>query len=323
MQSNDFPFSFVRSMQFFWGPTLIIPMLLGLFRLARPADPRQLAQQFIKALCIIAASITLLEVLLVALGVSPDAIPWVTNVYKGPHRPFGLPAYPQPNAVFLALLFWLSFLWEVPGKFHRILTFVALGLTFGGTGQVTFLALLPLWTRKPILFFFVALVALGILMGGATITEQHSGRGLFEKFDLAYLGILATVFINVASSLLSQFSNANLLMGSSFISGAATTGLTHDWAYFDVFYVHGLIGLVGYILLYGTIVYVACPRETSRQMRIYFMMVVMCANFHYGTLNYYVGQMLFSCLAALGIYRLYPIRQKRSEPAPQIATVTP
>ena len=30
LRSNDFPFSFIRSMQFFWGPTLIIPMLLGL-----------------------------------------------------------------------------------------------------------------------------------------------------------------------------------------------------------------------------------------------------------------------------------------------------
>jgi len=297
-------------MQFFWGPALIIPMLLGLFRLAKLVNPRRLAQQFIKSLCFIAAGITLVEVVIVAAGVPPDALPWVTNVYKGPHRPFGLPAYPQPNAVFLALLFWLSFIWEVPGKFHRFFSFIALGLTFGGTGQLTFLALLPLWTRKPLLFFVVALAALGILMGGATITNQHAERGIFEKFDLAYLGILISVFMNVSNSFLSQFSTSDLLMGSSFISEKATKGLTHDWAYFDVFYVNGLIGLGAYILLYGTIIYVACPREASRQMRIYFVLIVMLANFHYGTLNYYIGQMLFSCLAAIGIYRLYPTSER-------------
>jgi membrane protein YqaA with SNARE-associated domain len=80
---------------------------------------------------------------------------------------------------------------------------------------------------------------------------------------------------------------------------------------------------VGYILLYGAVLYVACPREAPRQMRIYFVLIAMFANFHYGTLNYYIGQMLFSCLAALGIYRLYPARRKRLEPELQPATVNP
>jgi hypothetical protein len=40
-------------------------------------------------------------------------------------------------------------------------------------------------------------------------------------------------------------------------------------------------------------------------MKVYFTVVVMLANFHYGTLNYFVGQFLFSVLAALRVYGTY------------------
>jgi hypothetical protein len=319
-RSDGFPFNFVRSIQFFWGPVFLTPMLLGLFRLSgAPADPRKTAQDYIKALCIVAAGITFLEVVLIwFLHVPPTALPWIPFAYLGFHRPFGLAAYPQPNAVILALLFWLSFLYEVPGRWHRFLAFCALCLTLGATGVMAFIALLPLWTRRPFLYSVLATVPVIGAVSFATLTSQWASQGLLWKFDLVYWDVMREMFSRVFTKMLSRFSESDILMGASSISPQAATGLTHDWAYFDIFYVSGLIGLTGYIILYAVMTYLACPREVPVAMRLYFVIIALAANFHYGTLNYFIGQALFSCLAALNIYRNYRVTRTRENRAPQI-----
>jgi hypothetical protein len=303
----DFPFNFIRSLQFFWGPALLTPMLLGLFRMtAHPLDPVETTRGYIRWLCIITSAITFIEVFLVwGLHIPPTALPWVQAVYSGPHRPFGLATYPQPNAVLLAMLFWLSFLYEVKGNWHRVFTAAALAITLGGTGVITFLALAPLWSRKPFMLSAVAAIGLVCLVATATMTSQYATSGLLWKLDWAYLQVMAKIFSGVFSAMLAQFTQNDILMGSQIITPRAATGLTHDWAYFDVFYVSGLIGLFGYVALYSVLVFLATPAKISRSMRLYFAMIVMIANFHYGTLNYFIGQAFISTLAALNIYRTY------------------
>ncbi|MDE2111698.1 MAG: hypothetical protein KGJ79_11200 [Alphaproteobacteria bacterium] len=307
VRSGTFPFDFVRSIQYFWGPALLAPMLLGLFRIAStPEKASVTTQRYIYLLCIIASSITLIELFAVwVLKIPPLTLPWVTKVYGTMHRPFGLPAYPQPNAVLLALLFWLSYLHKVPGTGHRFLTFFALCLTFGATGDITFLALIPLWTKRPVLFSGFGVLLLVAVMGAASATSQYATNGPFSKLDFAYLQFLVDFFFRVLPLYMSRFTPNNYLLGSSTVTGKGAIGLTHDWAYFDVFYVYGILGVAVYLLLYGAAIYLACPRERSISMRAYFTAIALIANFHYGTLNYYVGQFLFSSLAALGLYRSY------------------
>ena len=282
-------------------------MLLGMFRItATRADTYGLAQNFIKALCVITSVITLLEVFLVwVLHVPSAALPWVTYQYEGFYRPFGLVQYPQPNAVILALLFWLSFLYQVRGALHRIMVALALATTAGATGLITFLVLIPLWTRRPFLLSVIGFAFLGSIVGIATMTNQQATGGPLGKFDLVYASTLIRMFSRFAQISFMKFTPNDYLFGSSFISTQASIGLTHDWAYLDVFFVYGIVGVAGYLLLYGTIIFLATPRESKVSMRVFFMLIALLANFHYGTLNYFVGQMLFSVLAALNVYRNY------------------
>jgi len=323
--SGDFPFNFIRSLQFFWGPALLAPMLLGLFRMTgRPLDALETARTYIFWLCVLASAVTLLEVLLVwVLHIPPGSLPWVPFVYGGMYRPFGIAIYPQPNAVLLAILFWLSFLYDVKGNWHRVFVLAALAVTLGATGVMTFLALLPLWSRRPFLLSGVAAIGLICLVAFATITSQNATSGLLWKFDLAYLRLMVNLFSNVYAVMLAQFSQNDLLMGSQIISARAATGLTHDWAYFDVFYVSGLAGLFGYCVLYGTLAFLVSPPKAPISMRLYFAIVILIANFHYGTLNYFIGQALLSVLAALNLLQAYQPAARHRNPRTSPLPVSP
>jgi|GEM_PF-2472967 len=318
--SPGFPVNLFKSLQFFWGPLVLIPIFLGLFRISgAPRDVTHTTHVYIKGLCWIASGISLFEIVAVRLLHVPAlSLPWIHDLYVGIHRPFGLPDYPQPNAILLALLFWFSFLYQVPGNAHRVVTLVTLSLTLGITGVIIFLALIPLWTRRPFLFSGMGFAALGVLVATATLGAQYSTGGPLEKFDLAYLDRLGYLLNKVLRLYLVQFNTDNFLFGAPLISPLATSGISHDWAYFDVFYVYGFVGVAAYILLYGLVSYLACPSSATVSMRLYFVLVVLIANFHYGTLNYYVGQFLFSTLAALRIRDMYPIPNRapsRASPA--------
>ena len=83
---------------------------------------------------------------------------------------------------------------------------------------------------------------------------------------------------------------------------------------------------MGYLLLYGALLFLALPREAGSNKRIFFAVVGLIVNFHYSTLNYYVGQFIFTVLAALQLSRgFYPIpalssRRALHGPAESIGT---
>jgi hypothetical protein len=144
-------------------------------------------------------------------------------------------------------------------------------------------------------------------------TQNTAWTGYTEgRFTLEYLSRLVQLFQGLASRYFSRFSMGELLIGTATPTTLVVTGLTRDWAYLDVFYAYGLIGVVGYLLLYGTIIVVAIPGEVSATKRALFALVALGLNFHYGTLNFFVGQFLFSSLAALQLNRTFALSVERS-----------
>ena len=113
------------------------------------------------------------------------------------------------------------------------------------------------------------------------------------------------MFIAFGQRFFHQFTIGDLLFGNQTPTAMSVTGLTHDWAYLDVFYVYGLTGLIGYIILNGGVLFLSLPAEISTGRKLYFSFIGLVLNFHYGTLNFYVGQFLFSSLAALQLNRIY------------------
>ena len=312
--SSDFFFLFLHGMQFFWGPALLVPALLGLFRAFGFVETStDTARRYLVVLATVAGSITLLELVTVdVLGLSPYTFPWVGSPNDlhphdiDPFRPWGLPSYPQPNALILAYLFWLSLLYGTNGLYHKIATFVGVALSGSATGQLGFAALLPLVIRRPLLVVALVLTPLILLVGWASLTSQYTvNGGALGRFDVAYAIKLSGMFTSVGTHFFSRFTADEFLFGTSRPDILVITGLTHDWAYLDVFYAYGLVGLVGYILFYGSILFLATPAEVATTRRAYFAIVGLLLNFHYGTLNYFVGQFLFSTLAALQLNRLF------------------
>jgi len=310
-RSPNFMALYLKSIQYFWGPAILLPCLLGLLRLW-PAErnPMGTARTYICGLAGIVAAVTIFERIAVNLfGISPFSLPWIAperyldSIDINPFRPWGVSIYPQVNALMLALLFWLSYLYRARGLLHRLALLFALGISFGGTGILAFVALLPLNVRRPILGLAVSGIIAGSLVAATMLTFQHNTSGILEKLDVNYALAMASQVSRVAGSYFRQLSADDVMFGSQTVTQYSAVGITHDWGYFDVFYAYGVIGLVGYVLLYGILIYLACPREAGSLRRFYFVSVVLAMNFHYGALNYYLGQFLFSTLAALQLQR--------------------
>ena len=318
----DFPLSYLKAAQFFWGPALLLVGLLGLFRMLGFDDgSTEAGKTYVKWLGTIDGLLSIGEVVAVkVLGVPALALPWVRagSVDVDPFRPWGLTAYAQPNALVLAFSFWLSYLYNPKFSFDKAVTAVALVLSLGGTGQIAFLLLLPLLTRRP---FSLSVLGAGILagvVGFATYAQQYLNGGPLGKFDFAYLARLSEIFGAVFQAFLSQFGRYEIMFGTASPTPETAAGVTHDWAYLDVFYAYGLVGLIGYLLLYGALLFLAIPREAGSRKRVFFAGVALVVNFHYGTLNYYVGQFIFASLAALQLSRgFYPVA------APRLSAASP
>jgi hypothetical protein len=330
LRAPDFMALYAKSIQFFWGPAILLPCLLGLFRLwSVERDPMATARTFIRGLSCIVAAVTLFEVVAVdLLGISAFSLPWIAYARDlnpidiFPFRPWGVSIAPQVNALMLALLFWLSYLYRVRGLLHRVALVVALVVSLGGTGQLAFVILIPLCMRRPVLGIAVCGLLLGVLIGIATFFAQNRTGSDIQKFDFAYALLIARRLSEILGFYLSRLSADEIMFGSQTVTIYSVTGLTHDWAYFDVFYSYGLIGLIGYVLLYGTLIFLACPMQYGAAKRLYFVLAVLALNFHYGALNYYLGQFLFSILAALQLQRP-SIRASRNRQRPIAAMVPP
>lgn len=310
----DFFFVYLRGLQFFWGPILLVPGLLGLFRLTGFIDATpNTTRRYLTVMGIIAGGLTLFELFAVdLLHVPPLTFPWVGNPdYPNsqdlsPFRPWGLPSYPQPNALLLAYIFWLAVVYRTRGVIHKVITFLGIALSGSGTGQLGFAVLAPLALRKPLVLAIIVIVPLTALVAWATATSQYTvSGGALGRFDLAYLSRLTVLFNAITQNFLHQFNAEEFLFGSAFPTAQSVTGITHDWAYLDVFYIFGIVGVVGYILLFGAVLFFALPPELNGRKKLYFAVAGLALNFHYGTLNFYVGQFLFSSLAALQLNRLY------------------
>jgi hypothetical protein len=309
-----FFFLFLRGLQFFWGPLLIVPAFLGFFRLAGFVDPTDdTIRRYITIMGAIAGSLTLFELFAVhILGIAPLTFPWIGNpedahpIDLNPFRPWGLPSYPQPNALIMAYLFWLALVWQTRGKYHKLSTLAGVALSGSGTGQLGFAALTPLVIRKPLVVAAAILTPLSLLVTWATLTNQYavSGGGI-GRFDLAYAVRLSAFFTILGKRFFHQFNNEEIVFGTQHPTAAVVVGYTHDWAYLDIFYAYGLVGLVGYVLLFGGLLFLAIPSRISSARRFYFAAAGLILNFHYGTLNFFAGQFLLSSIVALRLNGIY------------------
>jgi hypothetical protein len=326
-----FVYLYFRGLQFFWGPLLIMPGLLGLFRLLGFVEEGPgTIRRYLTLIALIAGSLTIFEVLAVdILHVPPLTFPWIGNPGDPnppdlhPFRPWGLPSYPQPNALILAYLFWLTLLYRTNGISDKIATCAGVILSGSGTGQVGLAILAPLGIRKPWLLLAIVLVPSITIVTWATLTHQYAtSPTVIGKFDLAYAFRLSGSFITIAQRFFGQFTASELLFGSVTPTSNSVIGLTHDWAYLDVFFSYGIVGVFGYIALFGTMLFLSLPFELSTEKKFYFAIVGLALNFHYGTLNFYVGQFLFSCLAALQLNRFYS-RSVANNSTPQTESMQP
>lgn len=320
----DFAFLFIRGFQFFWGPLLIVPGLLGLFRTVRFTDSSgRHIRRYLYSMALLTGSLTLLELISVkVLGVSPLIFPWIYGAGRHdivPFRPWGLPAFSQVNAVLLALLFWLSYLHGLRGIFHKAATYFGTLLSLSGTGQVGLLGMTPLVFRRPFLGAVIGMAPLAGLMAYATVEGLYSlpHQNLLARFDFAYFEKLFFFFTHVGWRFFARFRITDFLFGAP-PTHAAVIGITHDWAYLDIFYAYGAAGVVGYLMLYSALLYLSCPLDCPTSKKVYFVIGGLVLNFHYGTLNYYVGQLMFCCLGALQLNHIYS-RQMSLAPVPQRA----
>lgn len=321
---SDMFFLFLRGLQFFWGPLLMVPALLGIFRMIGYVDwSDRPVQRYIAIMAGIAGSVTLFELLAVhIIGIQPRTLPWVGSPSLAsmqdinPFRPWGLPSYPQPNSLIMAYLFWLSVLWGTRGLYHKLMTFLGVLLSGSTTGQIALAGLSLLAIRRPLIPIAVFLIPLLALVAWSTATNQYAhASGAIAKLDLAYLERLSTIFSTVSGRFLGQISAEEILFGTNTPTMDIMLGYSHDWAYLDVFYAFGLVGLAGYIVLFAGLLYLALPSRIPVSRRIFFVMAGLALNFHYGTLNYYIGQFVFCCIVALRLSRGEAVAQKQGAPA--------
>jgi hypothetical protein len=322
---SGFFFLFLRGLQFFWGPVLLVPAFLGFFRMWDFTETSDSSiGLYITIMALIAGSLTLFELFAVnILGIPPLTFPWIgapgglPSQDLNPFRPWGLPSYPQPNALIMTYLFWLAMAWKTRGIYHKLVTLLGVVLSGSGTGQFGFAAMALLVIRRPVAFVIVVLMPVLIFMTWASMTNQYAvGGAAIGRFDIAYPIRLSYLFAAIAARFINQFSLEEILFGTLHPTAVIVLGYTHDWAYLDIFYAYGVVGLIGYCFLFGGLLYLALPEHISRGLRFYFAVTGLVLNFHYGTLNFFAGQMLFSSIVALRLNGIHARRLGREATAP-------
>ena len=124
-----------------------------------------------------------------------------------------------------------------------MVTSVSPVLSLGGTGQIAFLLMLPLLTRRPFSFSVCGVGILALVMGFATYSQRHLNNGLLGRLDFAYLARLFQKYSQVSfSCFFSQFNQSEIMFGTANPTPQTAAGLSHDWAYLDVFYAYGIVG---------------------------------------------------------------------------------
>ncbi len=309
----EFSGIFLKGVQFFFGPVLLVPAILGFFRMANFVEPTDdTAKRYIVILSIIAASVTLIEFIGVhIIGLPPQIFPWVGDIGAGAKmahdtRPWGITSYPQPNALILAYLFWLAVLYGTKGTFHKAASCTSVLAAASGTGLLALVGMVPIGTKRPFALLTLILSPAIVLSIWATATSQYYRTGgLLGRFDIAYYTKPIRFLTMFIGRFLDQFSTNEVLFGTQSPDKLVVLGLTHDWAYLDVFYAYGLFGVLGYILLYSSLLFLAVPPSAGTSKRLLFAAAGLALNFHYGTLNYFVGQFMFGALAALQLNRMH------------------
>jgi hypothetical protein len=123
-----------------------------------------------------------------------------------------------------------------------------------------------------------------------------------SKLNLEYFRALLEIMFVAYDNFLANFTVAEIVWGTNKFGTEYNPGVTHDWAYFDIFYEYGLVGLFSYLLVYFFVIFNALPRRFSGSLRLLIILFFFGINFHYSALNYFPGQMLFGILGAIGYY---------------------
>ena len=318
---KEFPFNLIKNLQYFWGPIFLVSGFVFFLKLttAQKFKYQSINETFVSYVLFVAATITFAEYIYVNVLILPieylGHITEISNEFGIASssrffimRPFGITSYPQPNGVILTALISLNYLYKRRIDWLCLYGFMALLITFTGTAYLAFLMMLPLLTKRPFLhatYSGLALIATTIMMD--YIKDYNV---VFYKLSFSYIeyNVFERFQVLVIDNFMSNFTLVNYLFGSSEPNFNVGTGVTHDYAYFDVFYEGGIVALIAYIALYSFIVRYSLSEQIKKGHAYYFTIVMLIANIHYPTLNFYVGQFLFSILAAINFWMRTPMR---------------
>lgn len=294
---NQFPGNLLKSIQYFYG---VIIVFLGFFLLLKKAkvDVRDLPKMLVSNLVLVIGTVTLAELILANFVFEPKDFFFyngieLTNAALAIEpfkvRPFGLSLSPQANAFTLASLVVLNYLYH--RKFNAICAFgtFCVALTFSGTGLALLLVAGMIFSRH---VYIKVIVVLTLLIAALSLTD---------KLSVEYGLLLIDKFTESTSSILGNFRAEEWMLGSDDPSFNEGTGLTTDWAYLDVLYEFGVIGLLIYIGTYYKIIRYVLPSNDAAN-KFALILLMMFFNLHYPSLNYYVCQMALGILAAMNVY---------------------
>ncbi len=295
----------IKSIQYFYGVVIVFIGSVAILEISR-INAVLLSRELIRKILIFASIVTIYEFLVLNFVFDPassffykylDVIINDSSIFR--IRPVGIALYAQPNSVFLVYLLAL-YMWHW-GSISTIgyLGILAVAASMGGTG-ISSLAMLIL--MRNLKLSWRAVIGLSLVFAGV-IAAAIFVQPIAEKFDLRYLAILLEYLIRAYDAYLANFTPAQIVWGTSEIQVDYSPGVTHDWAYFDVFYEYGLIGLLSYFAIYFFIISYALPRNTSRPIKWLIVLFFFGTNFHYSALNYYSGQLFFGIVGAIGYYR--------------------
>lgn len=294
----------IKSYQFFYGIQLVFIGTVCLLKLLKVNDFQYLYTKIVKFSLVTVSIITAIELIATNFVIKANDYFLYKNIYVPfddavaiATKPIGVALYAQPNAVYISYLLILSLLLDK--RLTLVLGIGVMGLlaSMGGTGiMVFFLCLVILGNAKK---FIAVLFILFFLYCAAQYSEMLSA-----KINIDYWIYLFDNFLNYWIIIFSNFTLSEYLFGISQFGINYYPGFTHDWAYLDILYEGGIIGLVLYLLSYGFVIKNALLFSGIKcQLWILTIYLIIFSNFHYASLNFYFGQMLFGILGAINYCR--------------------
>lgn len=294
---DKFPGNFLKSVQYMYG---IIIIFIGFFLILKMIGGNYtgIPKRLVSILVLIIGGVTLLDLVLANFVYTAKSFFMysgldISNIYINlgyiKTRPFGLSLSPQANAYTLASLVLLNYIYNEKLNAVTLFGIFCVIMTFSGTGVALLLIGMFFYFKLPYIklpvIFFIILIFLNYT----------------DKFSMFYFDRVYGIFNKDLVKYFYNFGLNEWLFGSRTPSFNNSGPLTTDWAYLDVIYEYGVLGLALYVGVFYKIIRLALPIKYSKRMHT-FPWLLLLINTHYPSLNYFVSQMAFGILAAINMH---------------------